>query len=58
MPLTPRWRPCRLQAGPLKEVADWVEHYCRFWEQSFDRLDTYLRELREKEATDEAAGQV
>ena len=33
-----QWRPCRLQAGPLKDVADWVEHYRRFWEQSFDRL--------------------
>ena len=42
-------RPCRIQAGPLKEVADWVEHYRRFWEQSFDRLDTYLRELKEEE---------
>ncbi len=44
-----QWRPCRLEAGPLKEVADWVEHYRRFWEQSFDRLDDYLRELKKKE---------
>jgi len=44
-----QWRPCRLKAGPLKEVADWVEHYRRFWEQSFDRLDDYLRELQTKE---------
>lgn len=44
-----QWRPCRLEAGPLKEVADWVEHYRRFWEQSFDRLDDYLRELKRKE---------
>lgn len=42
-----QWRPCRLEAGPLKNVADWVEHYRHFWEQSFDRLDDYLRELRE-----------
>jgi|SRR5208337_2934967 len=41
-----QWRPCRLEAGPLKNVADWVEGYRRFWEQSFDRLDDYLRELK------------
>src|SRR6202522_2587349 len=34
-----QWRPCRLEAAPLKEAADWVEEYRRFWEQSFDRLD-------------------
>jgi len=44
-----QWRPCRLEAGPLKEVADWVESYRRHWEQSFDRLDDYLRELQKKE---------
>src|SRR5919202_2121986 len=41
-----QWRPCRLDANPLKEVADWVEGYRRFWEQSqerFDRLDDFLR---------------
>jgi len=43
-----QWRPCRLEAGPLKEVAQWVEHYRRFWEESFDRLDDYLRELKTK----------
>src|SRR3954468_3976993 len=41
-----QWRPCRLQAGPLREAADWVEQYRRFWEQSFDRLDEYLHELQ------------
>jgi DNA-binding transcriptional ArsR family regulator len=41
-----QWRPCRLQAAPLQDVAGWVEHYRRFWEQSFDRLDDYLRELK------------
>lgn len=41
-----QWRPCRLDAGPLKDVATWVEHYRRFWEESFDRLDDYLRELQ------------
>jgi DNA-binding transcriptional ArsR family regulator len=44
-----QWRPCRLEAGPLKEVADWAEHYRRFFEQSFDRLDDCLRELKRKE---------
>src|ERR1700722_923798 len=44
-----QWRPCRLEAGRLKEVADWVEHYRRFWEESFDRLDDYLRELKAQE---------
>ena len=41
-----QWRPCRLEAGPLKEVADWVEHYRRFWDESLDRLDEYLRALQ------------
>jgi len=44
-----QWRPCRLDAGPLKEIADWVGHYRRFWEQSLDRLDDYLREVQSKE---------
>ena len=44
-----QWRPCRLEASPLKNVADWVEHYRRFWEQSFDRLDDYLHELKTQE---------
>jgi DNA-binding transcriptional ArsR family regulator len=46
-----QWRPCRLAAKPLREVSDWVEHYRCFWEQSFDRLDDYLRELQQKEKT-------
>lgn len=41
-----QWRPCRLEAAPLREVADWVEHYRRFWEASLDRLEDYLRELQ------------
>jgi len=45
-------RPCRLEAAPLREVADWVEQYYRFWEQSFDRLDDYLHELRRGENDD------
>src|ERR1700681_2622964 len=44
-----QWRPCRLHAGPLKNVADWTENYRRFWTESFDRLDNYLQELKEKE---------
>src|ERR1700760_4015160 len=44
-----QWRPCRLQAGPLKDVAQWLEHYRTFWEQSFDRLDDYLHELQAKD---------
>jgi len=44
-----QWRPCRLEARPLKHAADWLEHYRRFWEQSFDRLEDYLRELKKKE---------
>ncbi len=44
-----QWRPCRLDAGPLEEVAGWVEDYRRFWEESFERLDAYLRHLKKKE---------
>ena len=47
-----QWRPCRIDAGPLREVADWLEHYRRFWEQSLDRLDEYLQELQLKETKD------
>jgi DNA-binding transcriptional ArsR family regulator len=41
-----QWRPARLEAGPLKEVAEWAEGYRRFWEGSYDRLDEYLEELQ------------
>jgi DNA-binding transcriptional ArsR family regulator len=44
-----QWRPCRLRARPLKEVSDWVEHYRRFWEGSFDRLDDYLHQIQNKD---------
>ena len=40
-----QWRPRRLRAGPLRDVADWVDHYRSHWEESFERLDEYLREL-------------
>jgi DNA-binding transcriptional ArsR family regulator len=46
-----QWRPCELEAAPLKDIAAWVEHYRQFWEQSFDRLDEYLKELKKKEKT-------
>ena len=48
-----QWRPARLEAGPLRDVADWVEHYRRFWEQSLDRLGEYLRTLKAKESQKE-----
>ena len=44
-----QWRPCRLEPGPLRNAADWLEHYRRFWEESFDRLDEYLVELKNKD---------
>jgi DNA-binding transcriptional ArsR family regulator len=44
-----QWRPCRLQADPLKDVDDWVEKYRSFWEERFDRLDEYLKEVQAKE---------
>ena len=42
-----QWRPCRLEAEPLQEVAGWVADYRQFWDESFSRLDDYLRELQE-----------
>jgi DNA-binding transcriptional ArsR family regulator len=44
-----QWRPCRLEAAPLKEVADWVERYRVYWEQSFDSLEDYLVKVQSKE---------
>jgi DNA-binding transcriptional ArsR family regulator len=49
-----QWRPCRLETAPLKEASDWIEQYRLFWEESFDRLDEYLRELQGKESTHDA----
>jgi DNA-binding transcriptional ArsR family regulator len=43
-----QWRPSRLEAGPLKDATNWLESYRRFWDESFDRLDDYLRELQAK----------
>ena len=41
-----QWRPCKLEAGPLKQANEWLEAYRRFWEERFDNLDAYLRELQ------------
>lgn len=41
-----QWRPCKLEAKPLRDVSDWVEQYRRFWEERLDRLEEYLRELQ------------
>ena len=46
-----QWRRCRIEAGPLKEVADWTEHYRHMWEQRLDRLDKYLQHVMTKEET-------
>ena len=48
-----QWRPCRLRPEPLRDVADWVAQYRRFWEASFDRLDDYLRELQATQPADD-----
>lgn len=47
-----QWRPCKLKAAPLKEAADWVEQYRKFWEERFDRLDEYLTEIQSKTKAD------
>ncbi|MEO8193812.1 MAG: metalloregulator ArsR/SmtB family transcription factor [Gemmatimonadales bacterium] len=44
-----QWRPCRLAPAPLKGAADWIEHYRRYWEESFDQLDDYLHNVQSKE---------
>ena len=48
-----QWRPCRLEASPLDEVAEWAEGYRRFWDASYDRLDEYLKTLKQKEQDDD-----
>ncbi|MGH2607854.1 MAG: ArsR/SmtB family transcription factor [Tepidiformaceae bacterium] len=47
-----QWRPCRLEAAPLKAVDEWVEEYRLHWEQRFARLDDYLHDLQSKENKD------
>ncbi len=44
-----QWRPCKLAPAPLRDVSEWLEQYRKFWEESFDRLDSYLEELKAKE---------
>jgi DNA-binding transcriptional ArsR family regulator len=44
-----QWRPARLEGRPLRDVADWLEQYRRYWDESFGRLDEYLKELQSKE---------
>ena len=44
-----QWRPCRLEAAPLREAAGWLDEYREFWEQSLDRLDDYLRQVQSME---------
>ena len=44
-----QWRPCRLEAGPLRNVTGWIEDYRRFWDESVDRLEAHLRRLQEAE---------
>jgi DNA-binding transcriptional ArsR family regulator len=44
-----QWRPCRIEAAPLKQVAEWTEQYRRIWETKFDNLELYLQELKQKE---------
>jgi DNA-binding transcriptional ArsR family regulator len=44
-----QWRPCRIEAGPLKDVADWTEHYRHIWEDRLDRLGNYLQHVKSKE---------
>ena len=47
-----QWRPCELKAAPLQEAVDWMEQYRQFWEERFDRLDAYLKELQAKTTTE------
>jgi DNA-binding transcriptional ArsR family regulator len=43
-----QWRPSRLEAGPLRDIAGWLDDYRHFWETSFDRLDDYLQQLKKE----------
>ena len=51
-----QWRPCRIEPRALKEVDDWLEHYRRFYDESFDRLGDYLKKLQAKEPNKEPKG--
>ena len=43
-----QWRPCKINGEALKDVSEWLEHYRQFWEESFDRLDLYLKSMTKK----------
>jgi len=47
-----QWRPCKLEAGPLKDINAWLDNYRQFWEESFDRLDLYLQKLQKGDGND------
>ena len=51
-----QWRPCKLRAEPLKQVDEWVEAYRRHWEERFDRLDSYLRDLQTRTQSQDEEG--
>lgn len=51
-----QYRPCRLEAAPLKKVNEWLDMYRKFWEESFDRLEIYLQELQKKEKKEKPHG--
>jgi DNA-binding transcriptional ArsR family regulator len=48
-----QWRPCKLNAGPMKQATGWLEEYRQYWEASFDRLEEYLAKLQKKENVDD-----
>ena len=51
-----QWRPCRIEPKALKEIDDWMEHYRRFFDESFDRLDDYLKQLQAKDSNANEGG--
>jgi DNA-binding transcriptional ArsR family regulator len=51
------WRPCRLEVEPLQEAVSWIEQHAKAWEERFDRLEDYLRELQQKEKDNDPANQ-
>jgi DNA-binding transcriptional ArsR family regulator len=54
---TAQWRPCKLQATPLKEATEWMEQYRQYWEDSFDRLDAYLAQIQRRDAEVQLEGE-
>ena len=46
-----QWRPCKLEAAPMRQAADWLDFYRRFWEESFDRLEEYLQRVQNQQQT-------